>query len=132
MPTAFDTKFRKLAKKLLKKFGITTGSYTQITTGVMNDDTNTVTNTENTLQIQMSPPLGYSQQDQALETIQSDDYKIFIAGPDWDDKFPTAQPEVNDRIVLPFGSFTVVFIKPIYSGEQIAAYQIQVRKGSAF
>lgn len=132
MPTVFDKKFRKLAKKLLKKFGITTGSYTQITTGVFDDDSNTVSNSENTQQIQMSPPLGYSQQDRALETIQADDFKIFIAGPDWDDKFPITQPEVSDRIVLPFGAFTVVFIKPIYSGELIAAYQLQVRKGSAF
>lgn len=131
MPTAFDTKFRALAKKLVAKFGVTTGIYTKITHGTMNDDTNKVEGgSTNAQSIAMSPPVRYDQADIDGSNIRYEDFKVYIAATDFEDAFGAAAT-VDTEDILEINGITLRIIEPdpIYSGEQVAVYKIQVRKG---
>ena len=90
MATRFDIKFRALAVKLIAKFGVTlaNGSITRVSPGTMDQDTGIIANTTATENVPMSPPVSYKQSDINGTTIQSDDFKIYIAGSDWDTAFP--------------------------------------------
>lgn len=136
MPTVFDVKFRALARKLIAKFGVTTGTYTRVIAGGMNDDTNKVEgSTTDTQPLPMSPPIRYDQAEIDGTNIKYDDFIIYIAAPDFEEAFDPALKVIPEDIIEVNG-VTVRVIKPdpIYSGEQVAAYKIQVRKGpnSAF
>lgn len=129
MPTVFDTKFRALATKLVTKFGITNGTYTKITHGTMNDDTNKVEGGSVTANvIPMSPPIRYNQTDVDGTLIRSDDYLIYIPAPDFEDAFgASAEIETVDFIEVDSRKLRIINTDPIYSGEQIAVYKLQVR-----
>ena len=136
MPTVFDATFRALAKKLVAKFGVSTGIYTKITHGTMNDNTNKVEgSTTNAQPLIMSPPVRYEQSEINGTTIKYDDFKIYITAPDFEDVFG-ASVKVEPEDILEVNGITLRIIEPnpIYSGEQVAVYKIQVRKGqeSAF
>lgn len=131
MPTTFDVSFRALAQKLVAKFGVSTGTYTLITHGTMNDDTNKVEgSTTNAQVITMSPPVSYKKEDIDGSLILSDDFKVYIAAPDFETAFGANAKVQTDDIVLINGiTARVIEANPIYSGEQVAAYAVQLRRG---
>ena len=134
MPTEFDTKFRALGKKLVGKFGVTTGTYRSASRTPINpmdiiSGGGEVTNTSNDQAITMSPPLRYKKMDIDGSTIQSHDMYVIISGEDWDVAYPSATPQANDSLIINSENFIVINPDLIYSGEQVAAYKIQVRRG---
>jgi len=132
MATVFDTKFRALAVKLINRFGVTLGNGTikRVTPGLMNQDTGKIGNTTSDQIIPMSPPIGYKQGDIDGETIRRDDFKIFVAGADWDAAFPAEELKPNEVLIINGITVRVLDPNPIYSGDQVALYAMQCRKGS--
>lgn len=131
MPTKFDPIFRKLAKDMVALFGVTNGMYNQISPGKMNDDTNTVQIGQNSQKMQMSPPLRYARENVDGTKIRSDDSRIYIAAPDFEDVFSDEVPKTDDTICVNEILFKVIKPHPIYSGDQVAAYRLQCRRGHA-
>ena len=133
MATSFDLKFRALAVKLIKKFGVTLGNGTvaRVTPGVMDQSTGKIVNTTDVKIISMSPPVRYKQKDIDGTSIQSDDFKVFIAGADWDAAFPGEELKPNEVLILNGITVRVLEPNPVYSGDLIALYAMQCRKGSA-
>lgn len=132
MTTTFDNIFRQAAVDLIKVFGVTKGRYTVMSDPIMDDDTNTACPVENTKRMQMSPPVKYKRMDVDGTIIRSDDAKIYIAAPHWEAKFHKRVPRSSDVVEVSGQTFTVVNeVNPIYSGDKVAAYQLQVRKGHA-
>ncbi|HHZ64113.1 MAG TPA: hypothetical protein EYN51_01215 [Flavobacteriales bacterium] len=78
----------------------------------------------------MSPPIGYKQGDIDGETIRRDDFKIFVAGADWDAAFPAEELKPNEVLIINGITVRVLDPNPIYSGDQVALYAMQCRKGS--
>jgi len=133
MVTAFDTVFRDVAKNLISLFGVTStaGEYTSIAFSAIDVDTSAPTgNVSTTLPLNMSPPLKFAIGDVDGTTITTKDMQIIIAGPDWDAQF-SVQPTVNDILKVNGLAFRVINPNPIYSGNLVAAYKMQVRAGHA-
>lgn len=129
--TVFDTKFRALAKNLIGKFGVTTGVYTSIGVGVMNDDTNSIEMQDSAQQnLVMSPPVRFDRRDIDGTLITYDDFRVYIAAPDFEDAFTSSTfPKTSDILEINGITLSVIQPNPIYSGELVAAYRLQVRKG---
>lgn len=133
MATANDIKFRALAKKLIAKFGVSTGNgkINRPVRGAYDKATGEITVTNNEQIIPMSPPVRYKKKDINGTTIQSDDFKVYIAGSDWDDAFPGEPPRPDEIVTINNIVVRILDPGPIYSGDLVAAYAIHCRKGSA-
>lgn len=112
--------------------------------------------TETEFDIKMTPPLRYKKEDIDGSVIQTHDTYVFIAGKDWDETiagvidlptgninvfpmtFPfvfavdpivVSPPKVSDQVLINTENLTIISIEPIYSGDQVAAYKLQLRRG---
>lgn len=145
MSTPFDTIFGKMAKDIVGLFGVQQGdsdvlkgSYNKVANGRVDPNTNVATRVSNIQAIDMSPPIAYKIENMKLgferstapSLIQAGDCQILIAGQDWDTAFPNDQPQTDDVITINNFAFFVVEPNPIYSGNDVAVYKMQVRKGS--
>jgi hypothetical protein len=97
----------------------------------MNDDTNRVEGGSTNVQsVPMSPPIRYKQAELSNTNIQFDDFQIYIAAEDFEAVFGAgAKVEPEDIIQINGITLRIIEPNPIYSGEQVAVYKIQVRKG---
>ena len=138
MSTPFDAIFGEVGQDLIGLFGVqqgssdtAKGSYSNVTFGRVNRTTNEATKTGSVEAIDMSPPIAYKIGDLVPGAIEAGDCKILISGNDWRAAFPTTQPKVGDIISINGISFNVENPNPIYSGNDVAVYKMQVRQGHA-
>ena len=131
MATAFDIRFRALAVRLIAKFGVTIGNgvVVRYTPGVMDQATGKIVVAEDSQTVPMSPPVDYKKGDIDGTNIQEDDFIIYIAGADWDDAFPAEELKPHELLTVNGISTRVIQPNPIYSGDLIAAYAAQCRRG---
>lgn len=150
MSTPFDIIFGEVATDLIELFGVqqgevsgglpatlpatldsAKGSYTVITFGKVDLDTNEAPKTVNTHDLDMSPPIKFKIKDLEPGLIEAGDCQLLIAGRDWDAAFPNDQPKVGDILSVNNVKFFVINPNPIYSGNDVAVYKMQVRQGHA-
>lgn len=138
MSTPFDTTFGAVAKDLIGLFGVqqggtdvANGSYTKVTFGRIDDDTNEATKTVDTQAIDMSPPIKFKIKDLEPGIIEAGDCQVLISGTDWVAAFPGEIPATDDILSINGEPFFVINPNPIYSGNDVAVYKMQVRQGHA-
>ena len=138
MSTPFDTVFGEVAADLIELFGVqqgdsdaTKGQYTKVSFGRVDPATNVATKTGSSKAIDMSPPLQYKIKDLVPGVIEAGDCQLLIAGTDWVEAFPGEVPATIDIISVNSVNFYVINPNPIYSGNDVAVYKMQVRQGHA-
>jgi hypothetical protein len=121
MPTAFDNIFVPLAETLVDNtFGFS-ATHRRVTR-TYNPDTgkNTVSNTDTSVKI--TPPSPYDQRRIDGTVIQLGDQQVIISTKSG------VVPKSADQFVIGGNVWQVVQVSPIVSGEQTAAYEIQLRQ----
>ena len=138
MSTPFDDTFGAVATDLIGLFGVqqgsptaAKGSYSQVTFGRVDPDTNEATKVAGTQTIDMSPPISYKIKDLVPGLIEAGDCKVLIAGDDWNTAFPDSKPVIGDIISINNVKFFVKNPNPIYSGNDVAVYKMIVGQGHA-
>ena len=138
MSTPFDDVFGEVAADLIGLFGVqqggsdtTKGQYSKVTTGRVDPATSIATKAANAQAIDMSPPLKFKIKDLLPGLIEAGDCQVMIAGLDWLAVFPNDVPAVGDIVSINNVSLFVINPNPIYSGNDVAVYKMQVRQGHA-
>lgn len=119
--TALDTKFRATALKLIAKNGAAI-TLTRTTPGSYNTSTGSATNSTAT-QAAKALVEEYKAGEMFVSNglITTDDKKFTIAAS------AVTRPNPGDTITLGTTIFTIVAIKEVWSGEQVALYIVQAR-----
>lgn len=121
MPTAFDQIFVPLATQLIDNtFGFDATHRRQSRTYDPATGKNTVSNTDTTVKI--TPPNPYDQRRIDNTLIQQGDMMIMMSSNSG------IVPQLSDKFVINSQTWQIVNVKPIVSGEQTAAYDIQLRQ----
>lgn len=122
--TALDNKFRPLATKLIAKYGKSV-THTSVSAGTYNTATGEAANTDSASTIKsIIEDYGSLKDSSGFESghILAGDKKFTIAA----QSFTTA-PKEADKITVDGVVYSVVRVIETWSGEQIAAYEIQGR-----
>lgn len=120
MPTAFDDKMVPLAFRLIEKRGVS-ATFTRKTNPGYDPATRLGTNTPTTFTRKIVPPEVVGQLD-LDEKVQTGDMKTHVAAKD----LPHI-PQEKDFLTLSSVTWTLVKIKEVWSGEQIALYTLYFR-----
>jgi len=121
MPTAFDQIFVPLATQLIDNtFGFNATHRRQTRTYDPATGKNTTSNSDTTVKI--TPPNPYAQSRIDGTLIQQGDQMIMMSSNSG------IVPTLSDKFVISGQTWQVVQVKPIVSGEQTAAYEIQLRQ----
>lgn len=121
MPGKLDTVFRDLAANLIPEFGSTAAWIKTAEAYDASSGKATVTETSNAVVI--SPPEPYNQSYIDGEVIKLGDAQALLQG-----KGLAFTPDIGDVVLHKSVRWRVVGLNPIYSGELIAAYEVQLRK----
>lgn len=121
MPGQLDTIFRDLAPKLIGDFG--SSATWKSTSEAYSAATGKTTVTETDYSIVISPPEPYNNRMIDGEVIQVGDAQCLLQG-----KGLAFTPAIADVVLHKTVRWKVVGLNPIYSGELIAAYEVQLRK----
>lgn len=120
-----DGPFRSLAKTLIGTLGAS-ATLTRTTPGEY-DPISGLSGMPRTTNysVKISPPERYSRQDVATGqgAIQQDDFRVLVAASALSIE-PSAQ---TDTLRVAGTVFKVIALAPVYSGDQVAAYEMQVR-----
>lgn len=120
--TVLDTKLRPKVVALLAKYGkdvtftAKPGSYSH-TTGAASAGASLGT-------VRCTPPAGYAQRYVDGDVIRQGDVQLYLAG-----QGLTFTPEPGQRVTFDSTTYTVVAARPIYSGDLVAAWEVQARRG---
>lgn len=76
-----------------------------------------------TYTVKSAPPFAYEQRYVNGNTVQEGDLRLLIAGADQE-----FTPKVGQKVTFDSGTYRVVSVIPYYSGEDIAAWEVQVRQ----
>lgn len=120
MSTIFDDKFLAVANNLIDKFGVS-ATITVKGDSVYDPITGVATVAEADTVITVSPPLGFDQSTIDGINIQHNDYKLFI-------KNEGVEINATDEISVNGKPTSIINVKPIYSGEDVAIYQLHCRR----
>lgn len=117
-----DALFRDLAKTLIADFGTT--ATLRSTTATYSAATGKNSETTSDVSVEISPPAPVSANRINDTTVLVGDMECLVAA-----KGLTGVPTLN-RDTLIFGGFTwdIVGVDPIYSGDDIAAYTLRLRR----
>lgn len=122
MPTPLDKKLVPATLKMIQRFGRNmdftnprTDSYDPAT-GEGKEEIH------RTLTAKASPPIDYEQRYIDGETIKRGDARIFLAASEL-----AFTPERDMHVKIDNAEFKVLNVLPLHSGEQIAAYEVQLR-----
>jgi hypothetical protein len=125
---AFDSTFRAVGTTLTNLFGFT-ATYTSVVDGGIDTSTGLPSLSETPQSLIVTPPAEYTVEATDGTVVQIHDMFTLIAGEAWDEAFPTIQPQIGDKMTINNQEYAVVNPNPVYSGEQIAVYKIQLRRG---
>jgi hypothetical protein len=121
MPTAFDQIFVPLATQLIDNtFGFDATHRRQTRTFDVDTGKNTTSNSDTTVKI--TPPNPYSQSRIDNTLIQQGDQMVMMSSNSG------IVPQLSDKFVINGQTWQVVNVKPIVSGEETAAYELQLRQ----
>jgi len=120
--TTLDDALRPVAKDLLSTFG---KDLTFIVKGSESYDatTGSVTVSESSVVVKGSPPAPYARKYITGDLVKEGDVQTIIAA-----QGLTITPDEGQRVEFDSEKWHIVSIKRIYSGEQVAAYELQLRR----
>jgi len=122
-PTDLDTEFDDEVYDLIEDTGITAKFYTY---GTESYDPTTGEFTRSGASVhteKVTPPVGYDNKFIDGDTVKEGDMNILLSNYDLSfDVVPGVEVEFNDQ------RWKVVTVKPIYSGEQISVWDLQIRR----
>lgn len=120
MPTQFDQIFVPLAEKLIDgTFGFDATHRRVTRTYDPTTGKNTESNADTTIKI--TPPSPYEQRRIDGTVIQIGDQRVMISSASG------IVPVTGDKMIIAGSTWQIVGISPIVSGEQTAAYELQLR-----
>ncbi len=128
MAEEFDILFDEVAKKLIDKFGIP-AQYLELTDDAVYDpstiDPDAATHSQSsvTTNVTSSPALNYERQFIDGTNIQIGDSYVFIYS------YDGLTPKTGDNFIIHSKTFSIKGVQPYYSGELVAAWKLQLRKG---
>lgn len=73
--------------------------------------------------VKSAPPFSYAEQMVNGNTVQADDLRLLIAG-----SGQSFVPTTTQQVAFDSKTFRIVAVRPYYSGDDIAAWEVQVRK----
>lgn len=139
MTTPLDRRLVPAARKLIDKFGATC-TLRSVTKGTYDDHTGGyVGGSKTDHEVKGSPPspipIGYVglKVGDEVTTLTSDDVISYLAGetvpevPKRGDFFAIGEPPASTDDDLPEPAFAVLIVGPIYSGDQVAVYELVMR-----
>jgi|GEM_PF-1549567 len=118
-PTPLDGPLPALALQLIRQFG-EPATLTYVTRGSYDPATGTATKTSSAVEV--SALVEHYRTHELGGTIQAGDLKVIVPAKD------LTKPETDDRFTIGSRTYQVVNVKPVYSGELVAIYQLQVRR----
>lgn len=129
MTTAFDTRFRSLARRMVDQFG------TSATLSRANETMDEVTNmptvgAPTTYALDISPPTFADIQDiDGVRVLSTDMFTITPAASIGGTNIAGLPPNLDkDTLTFDGAVYKIVGFNPVYSGDLIAAYKIHLRK----
>jgi hypothetical protein len=128
MAEEFDIKFAAVAVALIDKFGIP-AQYIVLTDDAVYDpstiDPNAASHdqTSAATNVTSSPALNYKREFIDGTTIQVGDNYVFIYS------YDGLLPKTGDDFIIHSKTFSIKGVQPYYSGELVAAWKLQLRKG---
>lgn len=121
MPGKLDSVMVPLAKQLIGDFGLTV-TY-KVRSNSFDVTTGKTTFTESSSSAIITPPEPYKQNRIDGSVIQQGDVMTSIA-----QSAISFVPTISDRVLFNSVDWEVVAVNPIFSGEQIAMYELQLRQ----
>ena len=121
--TVLDDKLVPAVLALINKFGITGVFDTGSGEGVYTATTGDVAETASTVTRKVSPPVPFNQRLVDGATVRRDDTQVFVAG-----SGITFTPSIGMTIVIAGDKWKIVSVIVLRSGEQVAAYELQLRR----
>lgn len=125
MPTFYDDRFLAVANNIVDKFGIPAtltiknedeGNYNPVTMEFTEDRTEVSVD-------KVSPPIKYSKEEIDGSLIQVNDFKVYVPRGVIQDVSNTDTIELNGIKAIVKGTM------PVYSGEEVAVWILQCRRG---
>lgn len=121
--TALDDEMVPLALELITEFGKSV-TFIKVTLGAYNPATGEAAETGTTDYTQLvSPPSPFEERWVDGELIKKSDVYVLIAASGL-----TFTPSTDFAVTIDTISYRVIAVEPIYSGESIAVYRLQLRK----
>lgn len=121
MPGALDQQMRALAVDLINEYGKTIKLTREITT--FDPSTGQTVTTETDYSVVSTPPADFSRSRVDGTLIQQGDMYIEIAA-----QGLAIAPEDTDKVTIDGQVWSIVGISPVYSGELVTMYGLQLRK----
>lgn len=121
MPGKLDSVMVPLAKQLIGDFGKTV-TY-KVRTNSFDVDSGKTTFTETESSAVIAPPEPYKQNRIDGTVVQQGDVMTSIA-----QSAISFVPKISDRVLLNSVDWEVVGVNPVYSGELVAMYELQLRQ----
>ena len=130
MATQFDIIFDEVARNLIDLFGIP-AQYIVLTDDAVYDptslsvDPDTASHGQSSAatNVTSSPALNYKREFIDGTTIQVGDTYVFIYS------YDGLSPKTGDSFIIHSKTFSIEGVQPYYSGELVAAWKLQLRKG---
>lgn len=123
MATQLDKKMRATAERLITKFG-KAAQYTQHSDGAYDPSTGAVSSAgPDSHNVTIAPPAGYDEHFVDGDSVQSSDLKTSLSA-----SMISFEPAVRDELTVDGKRYTILHVNPLYSGEQVALYELQLRR----
>lgn len=118
-----DARFRSLARKMTGKYG--KAITLRKTESTYDPATGQTTETTTDYAVKTEPPQPYEQRYIDGQLIQTGDMRLLVAATD---PGLTDTPDLEWKALMDGDTWQIVTIRPIWSGEQVAAYELQTRR----
>ena len=124
-----DGPFRTVAKSLIGTLGTSAVTITR-KEGDYDPATDQDATTTTTIAINISPPAPFKQEQVDGSAILSSDLMCYVSASDLDDESFDVTLGTNVTLSLEYDGkeYAIVAIKEMRSGDQVAAYELQLRK----
>lgn len=127
MTTTFDTKMAAVVLRLLAKFG-TTATLVKVTPGRLDALTNTKAPDTSSSQVtKAAPPMDVSQFLSPGGSVRSEALGTIVGTTQTSGTALTA-PDVDDRLTIGSTTYRVKRVRPLWSGDDVAAYIVEIQK----
>ena len=121
MTGALDTKMRAVANTLIERFGKSV-QWTTYTDSV-NPTTGTVDRTASASTVTISPPVGPNSAYEPNQLLDLGEFEVMLAA-----SAIIFTPKVGDEVDIDSVTYTSIAVDSIYSGSQIAAFRVRLRR----
>ena len=121
--TVFDTDMRAVAVELIDEFGLDITWTSEAI--VFNTLTQEGVRTPTAVTVKASPPMNFSEFMVDNDVVQKDDFMMFLAATTVEALSFT--PSIGGQVEFGSKKFEVLDVNPMWSGEQIAAYEVHCR-----